>query len=528
MFDILIQGGTVIDGTGAPALRCDVGVTRDTIAAVGMLQDAQAREVIDARGLHICPGFIDMHGHSDFNMLVQPPGRGKIMQGITTEVMGNCGLSAAPLLGAAREQRKKSILNLGAELCWTHLDEFADAVKGIKLACHMAPLIGHGNIRGSIIGYGSRQPAPDDMLAMQQLLVRQMEAGAWGLSTGLVYPPGMYAAPDETAGLAKIAARFGGIYTSHMRSEGDRLLESIEETLAVGRSAGIPVQISHLKTQGKRNWHKLPAAFELIEKARSGGMAVFADRYPYTASSTGLDVVFPGWACEGGSAAELERLQSPAMRDRIYADILESMTEAELARDILIAKVITEKNKPLEGLRLGQAADLRGQSVQTALFSILMEEELDVDAVFFSMCEDNLRDILRKSYVMLGSDASVWDTEGVLGAGKPHPRAFGSFPRLLRKYVLEQKLFSLEEAVYKMTGLPASAIGLSERGVIGQGLKADLVLLRLPEVQDRADYADPHRFPAGISRVMVEGIWGVIEGQSTGKYAGRLLLKKQP
>ncbi len=370
------------------------------------------------------------------------------------------------------------------------------------------------------------QPTPGDMQAMERLLARQMEAGAWGLSTGLVYPPGMYAGPDEIAGLAKTAARFGGIYTSHMRSEGDYLLEAIEETLAVGRNAGLPVQISHLKTQGKQNWHKLPAAFDLIEKARDEGMAVFADRYPYTASSTGLDVVFPAWACEGGNAAELERLQSPDLRNRIYADILKRMTEDELARDILIAKVITQKNKSLEGLRLGQAAALRSQSVRDALFSILTEEELDVDAVFFSMCEDNLREILCKDYVMIGSDASVWDTEGVLGAGKPHPRAFGSFPRVLRKYVLEQKLLSLEEAVYKMTGLPARAIGLVDRGIIRQAMKADLVLLRLPDVQDRADYADPHRFPAGISRVMVEGIWEVIEGQLTGDYAGRLLLKK--
>lgn len=526
MFDVLIQGGTVVDGTGAPSQRFDVGIDGDTIAAVGLLQDAKARTVIDARGLHLCPGFIDMHGHSDFNLLVQPPGRGKVMQGITTEVMGNCGLSAAPLLGAARAQREKSIKKLGLDLCWAHLDEFTELINGRKLACHMLPLVGHGNIRGSVMGYGSGKPTPEDMQAMQRLLVRQMEAGAWGLSTGLVYPPGMYAGQDEIIQLARIAARFGGIYTSHMRSEGDRLLEAIEETLAIGRSAGLPVQISHLKTQGKSNWHKLPAAFELIEHARKEGMAVFADRYPYTASSTGLDVMFPAWACEDGTAAEIERLQSPDMRNRIYTDILQRMTEEELARDILIAKVVTEKNKSLEGRRLGQAAALRGQTLRDCLFSILAEEELDVDAVFFSMCEENLCEILRKDYVMIGSDASVWDTEGVLGEGKPHPRAFGSFPRVLRKYALEQKLFSLEEAVCKMTGRPALAIGLPDRGIIRRAMKADLVLLRLPDVQDRADYADPHRFPEGISGVMVEGIWAVIEGQTTGNYAGRLLLKK--
>jgi N-acyl-D-amino-acid deacylase len=345
MFDILILGGTVIDGTGAPAQRCDVGVTGDTISAVGMLQGAQARECIDARNIHICPGFIDMHSHSDFNMLVQPPGRGKIMQGITTEVVGNCGLSAAPLLGSAREQREKSIKNLGLDLCWTHLDEFAETVKTKKLPCNIVPLIGHGNIRGSIVGYGNRQPTPDEMQTMERLLTRQMEAGAWGLSTGLVYPPGMYADREEIIRLAAIAARFGGIYTSHMRSEGDQLLEAIGETLAVGRSAGLPVQLSHLKTQGKRNWHKLPAVFELIEKARAGGIEVFADRYPYTASSTGLDVVFPAWACEGGNAAELERLQASGVRERIYADILEHMTEDELARDIFDCKSPYQKKQ---------------------------------------------------------------------------------------------------------------------------------------------------------------------------------------
>ena len=526
MFDILLHGGTVIDGTGAPAQRCDVGITGDTIAALEILNGAQARECIDARDMHICPGFIDMHSHSDFNMLVQPPGRGKIMQGITTEVIGNCGVSAAPLLGAARAQREKSIKILGLELCWTHLDEFAEIVQTKNLPCHIVPLIGHGNIRGSVVGYGNRQPAADEMKTMGRLLTRQMEAGAWGLSTGLVYPPGMYATREEIIGLAVIAARFGGIYTSHMRSEGDRLLEAIAETLDVGRSAGLSVQISHLKTQGKSNWHKLPSVFELIEKARAGGMAVFADRYPYTASSTGLDVVFPPWACEGGNAAEIERLQSPEVRDRIYADILERMTEDELGRDILIAKVITKKNKQLEGMRLGDAAALRGQTVCEALFSILIEEELDVDAVFFSMCEDNLREILLRDYVMIGSDASVWDSESVLGAGKPHPRAFGSFPRVLRKYVFEHKLLSLENAVYKMTGLPARTIGFADRGVIKQSMKADLVLLRVSDVQDLADYADPHRYPAGISRVMVEGKWEVIEGTMTGNYAGRLLLKK--
>ncbi len=525
MFDILIHGGTVIDGTGAPSRQADVAITGDTIAEVGKLEGAHAQETVDGRGMLVCPGFIDMHSHSDFNLLVQPPGRGKIMQGITTEVIGNCGMSGAPLLGEVKALREKGNRFLGIDMSWSHFDEFAQTLKSSDLACNIVPLIGHGNIRGAVLGYGSKPPSPAEMAAMKELLTRQMEAGAWGLSTGLVYPPGIYSALDEIAELGRIAARFGGIYATHMRSEGDELLESIAEALDIGRHAGIAVQISHLKTQGKRNWHKLAAAFDLIEQARAEGLTVFADRYPYTASSTGLDVVFPAWACEGGTAAELERLQSPALRDRIYAEILEHMTEQELAEDILITRIVTPKNKPLEGLLLGQAASKRGQSLPEALFSILREEDLDVDAIFFSLSEENLREILQKPYVMVGSDASVWDTDGVLCAGKPHPRAFGTFPLVLQKYVFKEKLLPVEEAVHKMTSLPARALGLEDRGSLLKNMKADLVLVHPRTVGEKATYRDPHHFPEGIHRVMVNGIWETLDGEIKGTYAGKLLLK---
>lgn len=525
MFDLVIHGGNVIDGTGGPARQCDVAVRGDAVAAVGCLQGARAGQSLDARGLLVCPGFIDMHGHSDFNLLVQPPGRGKIMQGVTTEVIGNCGMSAAPLLGESRAHRAPGAQRLGVAVTWEHFDEFAAALGGIRLACNAVPLVGHGNIRGAVLGYGAGRPGPAQLAAMQELLSRQLAAGAWGLSTGLIYPPGMYAGRDEITALARTAARFGGLYATHMRSEGDGLLEAIEEALAVGREAGAQVQISHLKTQGKRNWHKLGAALERIEKARADGMKVYADRYPYTASSTGLDVVVPAWACEGGSAAELGRLRLPAQRARIRDAVLGHMTQEELGRDIMIARVVTPDNKPLEGLLLGEAAGLRGESPVDALLSLLVEEALDVDAVFFSMCEDNLREILRRPYVMIGSDASVWDLQGPLGQGKPHPRAFGSCARVLQKYVFAEGLLSLEEAVHKMTGLPARTIGLADRGVLRPGAKADLVLVRPGEVRELGDYRDPHRFPAGIEAVMVNGVWEVAGGRMTGAYGGRVLLK---
>jgi len=525
VFDILIKNGFIIDGTGAPGRRGAVAVTGAAIAAVDTLKSLPARDVIDARGCCVCPGFIDIHSHSDFNILVDPPGQGKIQQGVTTEVCGNCGLSAAPLLGMARQQRAPGLKHLGIDITWSTLDEFAHVAAARPLLSNIAPLVGHGNIRGSVMGYDDREPTREEMKGMASLLTQEMAAGAWGLSTGLIYPPGVFAHQDELVMLAEIAGRCGGIYTSHIRNEGDRVVAALEEALNIGRRAGIPVQISHLKTMEKRNWHKLRDVFQVIEKAAEEGITVGADRYPYTAGSTGLDAVLPAWACRGGAAAELERLGSAIQRDKIYAGILQNKPEQELAQEIVISRVITEKNKSLEGKNLGQCAEIKSMSIQDTLFELLIEEALDVDALFFSMSENNLTEILSREYVMVGSDASVWDITGVLGRGKPHPRAFGTFPRILQKYVSEQKILSLEQAVHKMTAKPARAIGLPDRGMLRKGYKADIVIFDRKNLRDNATYAQPHRYPDGIVRVMVNGTWAVHDGRLAGAYPGRLLLK---
>ncbi|MEI6126524.1 MAG: amidohydrolase family protein, partial [Pseudomonadota bacterium] len=374
-----------------------------------------------------------------------------------------------------------------------------------------------------VIGYENRGASPDELQRMLSLLEQEMHSGAWGLSSGLIYPPGVFASQDELAQLAGVVRKFDGIYTSHMRSEGDQLIEALQEALRIGRQAGVPVQISHLKTLGKKNWHKLSAVFETLERARDRGVAVTADRYPYTASSTELDAILPPWAVQGGAEAELERLRRPELRDKIFSGIL--MPEKELADDILISKVFSQKNKHLEGKLLGQAAEIRKQKIHDALLELLIEEELQVDAIFFSMSEDNLKQILKKDYCMIGSDASVRDVTGPLSDGKPHPRGFGTFPRVIWKYAAGENILTLASAIRKMTGQPAEKMGLRNRGLLKKGHKADIVIFSLSDIHDRATYENPHQYPAGIQRVMVNGKWVLIKGALTGEYPGKLLLK---
>jgi N-acyl-D-amino-acid deacylase len=363
------------------------------------------------------------------------------------------------------------------------------------------------------------------MARMQQLVKEGMDAGAWGLSSGLFYPPGVYAAAEEIISLAKIVSACGGIYASHIRSEEDLVVEAIEEALRIGREARVSVQISHLKTMGEKNWHKLPRIFNIIEEAIMEGVSVSADRYPYTAASTDLDALLPAWACEGGIDAELERLRQEGERHKIFSFILAGREPEEVFNKVLIARVFSEFNKPLEGKTVAAAADMLNKNIRETYFDLLVEEQLRVGAIFFSMSEENLQKIYQKDYVMVGSDSAVWDIEGSLGEGKPHPRGFGTFPRVLKKYVFEQKVLSLEQAVRKMTGQPAAKLGLKDRGLIKEGYKADLVILNKETLSDRATYENPHQFPAGISHVMVNGRWAIRDTIATGIFPGKVVLK---
>jgi N-acyl-D-amino-acid deacylase len=335
----------------------------------------------------------------------------------------------------------------------------------------------------------------------------------------------VYADAEEIIFLAKIVASCGGIYASHIRSEEDLVVEAIEEALRIGREARISVQISHLKTMGEKNWHKLPLIFEKIEDAVQDGVDVAADRYPYTAASTDLDALLPAWACAGGIDAELARLRQEQERSKIFSWILAGRDAEQVFSKVRISRVFTERNKPHEGRTVAEAAEVLNKSIQDTFFDLLIEEQLRVGAIFFSMSEDNLQKIYQKDYVMIGSDSAVWDLEGPLGEGKPHPRGFGTFPRILKKYVFEQKVLSLEQAIKKMTGQPAAKLGLKDRGLIKEGYKADLVILNTETVSDLATYEHPHQFPAGISHVMVNGRWAVRDTIATGIFPGTVVLK---
>jgi N-acyl-D-amino-acid deacylase len=526
MFDVLIKNGFVVNGSGSPACVQDIGIHGDTISAMGMIETDSALEIVEAHGQIVCPGFIDIHAHSDFNLFVQPPGRGKIYQGVTTEVIGNCGVSGAPLLGPALEQRRHSLSNLGIDIIWSSMQEYIELLGHLQLYGNVVPLVGHGNVRGSVLGYKNQRPTAEEMEQMKVLVKEAMDAGAWGLSSGLFYPPGVYAAEEEIISLARVVSAYGGIYATHIRNEEDMVVAAVEEALRIATQAGIPLQISHLKTMGEKNWHKLTHIFMLLEEALAAGVNVSADRYPYTAASTDLDALLPAWACEGGIDAELQRLQQKPERQKIFSHILAGRSDEEVFNNVLISRVFTEANKPLEGKTVAAAAAMLNKSISDAFFDLLVEERLRVGAIFFSMSEENLQKIYQKDYVMVGSDSAVWDIEGPLGDGKPHPRSFGTFPRVLKQYVFEQGVLSLEQAVMKMTGQPAAKLGIKDRGILKEGNKADILIFSEDMLTDRATYENPHQFPFGISHVMVNGRWVICDATLTGIFPGKVILKK--
>jgi len=520
---ILLKNPTIYDGTGSDGYVSDILIDGDRIAEIRPGINAPDARVIDCAGLAAAPGFIDIHAHSEFSLLVEPAAPSKIMQGVTTEVSGNCGLSAAPLTGFAAKARQKDLAELGITQDWQDMREFFSRMESVKPALNFATYCGHGNLRACVMGYEDRTPTEDEFRTMESLLAETMEAGALGLSTGLIYPPGVYSKTDELIRLSRVAAKHGGVYSSHMRSEGNQLIESIEEAIRIGREAGIPVQISHLKTAGQHNWHKLPSVIETIEKARAEGVDVTADRYPYTAASTDLDAILPAWTYEGGAVEELKRLRDKDTRARIRAEVMAEHPDADYWSRVLIASVVTDANRGLEGKTMAEAAQMRGMAPVDALFDILIEEEVRPQAIYFSMSEDNLRTLLRQSWMMIGSDSTARGLTGVTRQGKPHPRGFGSFPRVLGRYVREEGVLTMPAAVRKMTAMPAGRLGLAGRGAIKVGNYSDIAVFNDKLVGDRATFEDPYQSPMGIRHIMVNGRMAVEDGVQTDIRAGRVV-----
>jgi len=512
--NIIIRNVDILDGAGAPAFRADIGLEGDRIAEIGDLSAATGDTTIDGTGLTAAPGFIDIHSHSDFTLPINPRAESKVRQGVTTKVTGQCGDSTAPLNPAMRELARAAWPYMSWD--WTGFGEYLDHLRQQGLGVNVVPLVGHSAIRSVAMGLNDRAPSADEMAAMKRLIAQAMDEGAWGISTGLIYPPGLYATTGELIELARVVARRGGFYSSHIRGEGSRLLQAIAEAIEIGERAGLPVQIAHLKASKPKNWPLLPQALKLIDDARARGLDVAADRYPYTASSTGLSAMLPPWAHDGGRTALLERLRSPDARRRILAD-----ARARQWDKVLVAH--SPNWVEIEGLTVAEIAEQRGAAPYETVLDILLETEARVSIIHFGMKEENLRAVLCHPAVMIGSDASARAPQGPLGEGKPHPRGYGAFPRVLGKYAREEGVLSLPEAVRKMSGLPAERLGLADRGRLAQGMKADVALFHPDTVRDKATYTEPHQYPIGIEYVFVNGQVVVGPKGHTGALPGQIL-----
>jgi len=519
--DLLIRNGLLFDGRGTEPFEADIGISGDRIVFVSQKALVKADKVIDAKGLFVAPGFIDTHGHSEFTLLADPRAEGKVYQGITTEINGNCGLSAAPLIGPALAQRAEDLKGLGIRERWSTFKEYFQIIRRKGVAINFATLVGHGNIRASIKGYKDKGLTRTELRNMCSLLMGSIREGALGLSTGLLYPPGVYSKTEELITLAKCCRNL--IYTSHMRSEGDKLIESIKETVEIGKKAGIKVHISHIKTSGEKNWHKIDDAIALMERAKKAGILLTCDRYPYTASSTDLDALLPSWAYEGGREEELKKLRDSDIKEKIKTQIVKNKSLMYNWKKIRISTLNTSKNKWMEGKSISEIARIKRKEPVDMLFEILIEERLVVDAIFSSMHDGNMRRFLSLPYCMIGTDSSARSFSGKTFKGRPHPRGFGSFPRFLGRLVRDNNLLNMAEAIRKITMLPAKTFGIHKRGTISRGSFADIVIFDHERILDRATFDEPFLKPEGIHYVIVNGVPALWEGRLTGSQSGRIL-----
>lgn len=524
-FDLVIHGGTVVDGTGAAAFRADLGVTGDAIVALGEIAPEQGRRAIDASSLHVAPGFIDIHTHSDPGVLAYPTADSRARQGVTTELAGNCGGSAAPLVGLEASARVEAWKRDGVTADWTDVASYLERVERAGLSVNHALLVGQGTLRSNCIGDVDRPLATEEARAIARALEEALDQGAFGLSTGLEYVPGRYTPTDEIVSLARLVARRGGLYASHVRNEEARLLEAVAEAIEVGRRAGVRVEVSHLKAAGESNWPKQGAALDLVESARAGGVAILADAYPYSAYSTTLTILMEGWAREGGSQAMLARFRDPEARARIRREVeLQVRSDPGSWQRVVVSRVRTDRNRELAvGRSLAQIAADWSLEPADAYLRLLEEEKTAVSFIGHGMSEENVELVLRHPLVMIGSDGSSMAPSGAAAQARPHPRSYGTFPRVLGFYARERGLFGLEAGVRKMTSLPADQIGLPDRGRIARGKKADLVVFDAAKLRDTASFEDPHRYPEGIAHVLVNGVAVVEQGEHKGARPGRAL-----
>jgi N-acyl-D-amino-acid deacylase len=527
-FDVIIKGGMVYDGSGGPARRVDVGIKGDRIAAFGNLSRATAPTIVDAKGMAVAPGFINMLAHSESSWIVDPRSLSELKQGVTTQIFGE--LSMGPLSDEMKRRLREQQGDVKYEIGWTTLVEYLQYLEKRGVSQNFASFIGAATIRENVIGLEDKAPTPAQLDQMRELVRREMEGGALGITTALIYPPAFFAKTDELIELCKVAAKYKGKYTVHMRSEGNQLIEGVQETMRIGREAGLPVEIYHLKALGKENWPKMDQVIKMINDARRQGLKITANMYTYTAGGTGLDSSMPPWVFDGGREAAYKRLQDPATRKKI-ADAVRTPTNdwenlylaAGSPDRILLASFRSEKLKQYTGKTLAEVAKLRGQDPVEAIMDLVLEDRSRIGTIYFLMSEDNVRKEIQQPWVSFGSDAASIAPEGVFLRSSAHPRAYGNFARLLGKYVREEKVISLTEAIRRLTSLPATNLGLDHRGLLKDGMFADIVVFDPNTIADRATYENPHQLAVGVKDVFVNGVHVLKDGEHTGAKPGRAL-----
>ena len=528
-FDVVIKNGTVYDGSGGEGQTADIALRGDRIAGVGDFQNAQAGLTIDARGLAVAPGFINMLSWSTESLIADGRSQSEIRQGITTEIMGE-GESMGPVNDRVREKMLRDQKDIHYKIEWTTLAEYLRYLEARGISCNVASFIGATTIRENVIGFEDKEPTPQQLDQMRELVRQEMEDGALGIGTSLIYPPAFYAKTPELIKLCKVAAQYQGKYISHMRSEGNQLLQAVDELIRISREAKIPAETYHIKAAGKSNWPKLDALLAKIEAAQKEGLKITADMYTYTAAGTGLDACLPPWTEDGGYPALFKRLRDPATRAKIArevkapSDAWENLYLATGSPDkILLFGFKSEKLKSLTGKSLAEVAKMRGKDPIETIMDLIAEDESRIDTIYFLMSEENVRKEIAKPWISFGSDEASQAPEGVFLKSNPHPRAYGNFARVLGEYARDEKLISLGEAVRRLSALPAANLGLDHRGLLREGMFADVVLFDPAQIADRATYEKPHQYAVGMKDVFVNGEQVLKDGEHTGAKPGRAL-----
>jgi len=528
-YDLLITNGRIVDGSGGPGYRADVAVQGDRIVRIGNLQRAKAKRVIDARGLVVAPGFIDMLGQSETYVLIDPRVMSKVMMGVTTEITGE-GDSIAPMSERLIKEQEDFLRRFDLKIDWRTLDEYFKRLEKQGAGVNLGTFVGATQVRAHVIGFDNRPPTPAELEQMKQLVADAMKDGALGLSTSLQYVPARFAKTDEIVELAKVARQYGGIYATHQRSEANALDESLKEVFEIAQQAKIPVEIWHLKTAYKKNWGRMPEVLRRISDARARGLDVTADVYPYIAGSTSLSACLPPWALEGGTEKMLERLRDASIRQKLKTEITTDSKDWENiylgsggAAGVLIGSVVNRELEAMQGKRVQQIAEEQGKEPLDALFDLILADHGQTGAIYFMMSENDLLAAMKAPFVSFCTDSGARATDGPLSGSKSHPRGWGSYPRILGKYVREEKILTLEKAVQKMTGMPAARVGLKDRGLLREGMFADIAIFDPTTVIDRATFEVPNQYPEGVAYVIVNGQLSVDGGKRTAALAGRPL-----